>query len=283
MLLEGRHLVVTGALTRASIATSVARLAIAQGATCTFTTPARTLKATTHTVRPFAPDADILVVDVTREEEIAAAVRRVGWAQGQVDGLVHSVAYSPPACLTGDFLAAGWDDVATTLQVSAYSLAALVRGFAPLMPPGSSVVALDFDGSRVWPLYNWMGVAKAALACTARYLAAALGERSIRVNLVSSAPLNTFSARGISSVFSYVAEEFGKRAPLGWDPDDAEPTARACVALLSDWFPATTGERVHVDGGFHAVWAAITADDVVAFCEAVAEDNPPVSLPGGPA
>lgn len=280
MLLEGRHIVVTGALTRASIATAIAALAIAEGATCTFTTPARALGLTTRTVRRIAPEADVLVVDVTQEAEIAAAVEHVARARGRVDGLVHAVAYSPPSCLSGAFLDASWEDVATTLQISSYSLTALTRGFAPLMPPGASIVALDFDGSRVWPLYNWMGVAKAALACSARYLAADLGERCIRVNLVSSAPLKTFSARGIAAEFDHVAGEFGKRAPLGWDAGDAGPTARACVALLSDWFPATTGERVHVDGGFHALWAAVTPEDVAAYDEARTARPRPVLAAG---
>jgi enoyl ACP reductase len=142
--------------------------------------------------------------------------------------------------------------VALTLQISAYSLKALAATIAPLMPAGSGIVALDFDARQTWPAYDWMGVAKAALEATARYLARDLGPRGIRVNLVSAGPLRTMAARSIPG-FAAIEGEWNQRAPLGWDVHDAEPTARACVALLSDWFPATTGEIVHVDGGAHAV------------------------------
>jgi enoyl ACP reductase len=261
MLLKGKHLVVTGVLTRSSIATAVARLAMAEGATCTFTSPGRLVRLTKQAIRGLDPEADVIDLDVTQEAELAAAAEHVAEKCGRVDGLVHSIAFAPPSCFAPEFSQAPWEDVATALQVSSYSLAALTRSFAPLMPSGSAVVALDFDGSRAWPLYGWMGVAKAALASTAQYVAAEFGPKGIRVNLVSSGPLITLSSRGVvKDVNDYVrlANEFGDRAPLGWDVENAEPTARACVALLSDWFPATTSERVHVDGGFHARWAVIT-------------------------
>jgi enoyl-[acyl-carrier protein] reductase I len=123
------------------------------------------------------------------------------------------------------------------------------------MTDGGSIVGLDFDNRQAWPAYDWMGVAKAALESTARYLARDLGRQGVRVNLVCAGPLRTVAARGVPG-FDRFEEVWSERAPLGWDLRDPEPVARACVALLSDWFPATTGEMVHVDGGFHAMAAA---------------------------
>ena len=165
------------------------------------------------------------------------------------------IGYAPESCLGGGFLDAPWPDVATAIQVSAFSLKALAVAARPLMGPGGSIVGLDFDNSRqAWPVYDWMGVAKAALESTARYLARDLGPAGIRVNLVAAGPLRTMAARSIPG-FEQFESVWTARAPLGWDLRDTTPTARAVVALLSDWFPATTGEIIHVDGGFHAVGA----------------------------
>jgi enoyl-[acyl-carrier protein] reductase I len=168
---------------------------------------------------------------------------------------LHSIGFAPEACLGGGFLDAGWDDVSVALHVSAYSLASLTRALAPLMTDGGSVVGLDFDNRQAWPGYDWMGVAKAALESTARYLARDLGSNGVRVNLVCAGPLRTVAARGVPG-FDRFEDVWSQRAPLGWDLRNPEPVAKACVALLSDWFPATTGEMVHVDGGFHAIAAA---------------------------
>ena len=166
------------------------------------------------------------------------------------------MAFAPETCLGGDIMRAEWDDVALTLRISTYSLKALAAAVLPLMAfGGGSIVALDFDARQAWPAYDWMGVAKAALESTARYLARDLGRHGIRVNLVSAGPLRTVAARGIAG-FSKIEDTWSGRAPLGWNTADATPVAQACVALLSDWFPATTGEMVHVDGGFHALAAA---------------------------
>jgi enoyl-[acyl-carrier protein] reductase I len=168
--------------------------------------------------------------------------------------LLHAIGFAPPDCLGGDILRAGWGDVATALEVSAYSLKALVEVLLPLLEAAgrSSVVALDFDARVAWPAYDWMGVAKAALESLGRYLARDLGPRGVRVNLVAAGPVRTMAAKSIPS-FAAFEDTWGARAPLGWDVNDAEPVARACVALLSDWFPMTTGEMVHVDGGVHAM------------------------------
>ncbi|MGH3682093.1 MAG: SDR family oxidoreductase, partial [Natronosporangium sp.] len=171
-----------------------------------------------------------------------------------LDGVVHSIAYGPPAALGGGFLTAGWQDVATAVQVSAYSYQALAMAARPLLGPGSALVGLTFDASVAWPAYDWMGVAKAGLEATSRYLARYLGSEGIRSNLVSSGPVRTMAARSIPG-FDRFEDPWHDRAPLGWDLADPEPAARACLALLSDWFPATTGEIVHVDGGYHAMGA----------------------------
>ena len=149
---------------------------------------------------------------------------------------------------------AQWDDVGVALNVSAYSLKALADAFVPLMTDGGSIVGLDFDARVAWPAYDWMGVAKAALESTSRYLARELGPKGIRVNLVAAGPVRTMAAKSIPG-FSAFEDVWAERAPLGWDINDSRPVAKACVALLSDWFPMTTGVMVRVDGGFHAIGA----------------------------
>jgi len=169
-----------------------------------------------------------------------------------LDGVVHSIGFAPQPALGGNFLATSWDDVATAVHVSTFSLKSLAMAALPLMPGGGSVVGLDFDASVAWPGYDWMGVAKAALESCARYLARDLGPQRIRVNLVAAGPLKTMAAKSIPG-FEKFEDVWSARAPLGWSITDPEPAARACAALLSDWFPATTGEIVHADGGVHAV------------------------------
>ena len=173
---------------------------------------------------------------------------------GRVDGVLHAIGFAPEVALGDDFMAAQWDDVAVALHVSAYSLKALADAFVPLMGGGGSFVGLDFDNRVAWPAYNWMGVAKSALQSVSRYLAKELGPQGIRCNLVAAGPIKTMAAKSIPG-FKKFEDIWDERAPLGWAIDDPEPVAKACVALLSDWFPATTGEIVHVDGGFHAVGA----------------------------
>jgi enoyl-[acyl-carrier protein] reductase I len=171
-----------------------------------------------------------------------------------LDGVVHSIGYAPESALGGNFLRTSWPDVSTALHVSAYSLKALATACTPLMRDGGSIVAMDFDASVAWPTYDWMGVAKAALESCARYLARDLGPSGIRVNLVAAGPLKTMAAKSIPG-FEEFEGIWSTRAPIGWDLTDPEPAARAAVALLSDWFPRTTGEIVHADGGVHAIGA----------------------------
>jgi len=254
MLLDGKKLLVTGVLTKDSIASAVARQAQEQGAELVLTSFGRGMRLTERVARTLPQPADVVELDVTDPAHHAALAEELGRRWGKVDGALHAIGFAPEACLGQEagVLAAGWDDVATALHVSAYSLKSLAETLVPLMPNGGSVVGLDFDAAQAWPAYDWMGVAKAALEATCRYLARDLGPRQVRVNLVAAGPLRTLAARSIPD-FAAMEDTWHKRAPLGWDVRDAEPVAKACVALLSDWFPATTGEILHVDGGAHAV------------------------------
>lgn len=250
-LLHGKTLVVTGVLTDQSIAFHVARLAQQQGAHVLLTSFGRALSLTRRTASRLPQAAPVLELDVTDTDHLAGLADAVRPHSDRVDGLLHSIGFAPESALGGRFLHTEWPDVATAIQVSAYSLQALTMAIRPLLGRGSSVVGLDFDATVAWPTYDWMGVAKAALESTSRYLARDLGPDGIRVNLVAAGPLRTIAAKNIPG-FEDFEQVWVNRAPLGWDLDDPEPTARACIALFSDWFPATTGEIVHVDGGAHS-------------------------------
>ena len=253
-LLDGKRIVITGVLTDASIAFGVARLAQEQGAEIVLTGAGRGLSLTERTARKLPSPPPVLELDVTHPDQLIAVREDLAERWGGVDGVLHAIGFAPAVCLGGSFMEATWDDVSVALHVSTYSLKALVDAFGPLMGPGSALVGLDFDATVAWPAYDWMGVAKAALESTSRYLARELGTRGIRVNLVAAGPLRTMAAKSIPG-FSAFEDSWQARAPLGWDITDTEPAAKACVALLSDWFPATTGEMVHVDGGYHAIGA----------------------------
>jgi enoyl-[acyl-carrier protein] reductase I len=238
-------------LNDASIAFSVARFAQENGAEVVLTSFGRAMSLTQRTARRLPTEPEIVELDVTNAEHLDGLAQTVG---GKLDGVLHAVAFAPESCLGGGFLDAPWADVAVALQISTFSLKALAVAALPLMGAGGSIVGLDFDNTQAFPVYDWMGVAKSALESTARYLARDLGPRGIRVNLVCAGPIRTIAAKSIPG-FERFEEVWSARAPLGWDIKDPEPVARACVALFSDLFPATTGEMVHVDGGFHAVGA----------------------------
>jgi enoyl ACP reductase len=258
MLLQDRVVLVTGVLTPSSIAFTCARIAQEQGATVVLTSFGRALSVTQRAARRLPGEVEVLELDVTNPEHLRAIAQQMADRYGRVDGVVHAIGFAPAVCLGQDdgLFAAEWDDVATALQVSAWSLPALAKALHPLLRPRSSIVGLDFDASVAWPAYDWMGVAKAALESASRYLARDLGPAGVRVNLVAAGPLRTVAARSIPG-FAQIEQVWAEQAPLGWDVDDPEPAARAVVALLSDWFPATTGEIVHVDGGVHAIGAAL--------------------------
>ena len=252
MLLDGKRILVTGVLNDQSIAYAVARLAQEQGAEIVVSSFGRVMNLTRRAVRRLPTEPEIIQLDVSDTDDLEALAERLPF---DLYGVVHAIGFAPPSCLGGGFLDAPWEDVAIAMQVSAYSLKALAVAALPRLKDGGAVVGLDFDNqSQAWPVYDWMGVAKAAFESTARYLARELGPRQIRVNLVSAGPLRTLAARSIPG-FEHFESVWSERAPLGWDIRDTEPAAKAVIALLSDWFPATTGEMVHVDGGFHAIGA----------------------------
>ena len=251
MLLEGKRVLVTGVLNTDSIAFSIARCAQEQGAEVVLSSFGRIMSLTQRSARRLPTEPMVVELDVTNPDDLTALADRVG---GSLDGVVHAIGFAPESCLGGGFLDAPWEDVAVALQVSAYSLKSLAVAALPLMGNGGSIVGLDFDNTKAWPVYDWMGVAKSAFESTARYLARDLGPKNVRVNLVAAGPLRTVAAKSIPG-FELFEEPWAKRAPLGWDLKDPEPVARTTVALLSDFFPATTGEIVHVDGGYHAIGA----------------------------
>jgi len=260
-ILDGKRILVTGVLTDASLAFGVAGLAQEEGAEVVLTGAGRGLSLTGRTARKLAVVPDVLELDVTQPAHMEAVAAELDRRWGRLDGVLHAIGFAPASCLGGGFLDAPWDDVAVALNVSAYSLKVLAAGLLPLLEAGatsgggtSSVVGLDFDARVAWPAYDWMGVAKAALESTARYLARDLGPKRVRVNLVAAGPVRTLAARSIPG-FSRFEDAWDGRAPLGWDVDDSSAVAKGCVALLSDWFPMTTGEIVHVDGGYSAMGA----------------------------
>jgi enoyl-[acyl-carrier protein] reductase I len=252
-LLNGKRILVTGVLLESSIAFHTARLAQEQGAEVVLTGFGR-LSLVERIANRLPKPAPVLELDVANQEQLDSLAERVRQHVDGLDGVVHSIGFAPQDALGGNFLNTPWESVATALQISAYSLKSLTMATLPLMENGGSVVGMDFDASVAWPQYDWMGVAKAALASTSRYLARDLGARNIRVNLVSAGPIKSMAAKSIPG-FEELTRVWQDRAPLSWDLSDPEPAARGVVALLSDWFPKTTGEIVHVDGGVHAIGA----------------------------
>ena len=250
-ILAGKRILVTGVLTDSSIAFHVAKVAQQEGATVVLTGYGR-LSLVERIAKRLPDPPPVLELDVTDSGHLDSLAERLSGHVDRLDGVVHAVAFAPQDAMGGNFLNTSWEDVATAVQVSAFSLKSLAMAALPLMNGGGSIVGLDFDASVAWPGYDWMGVAKAGLESCARYLARDLGGKGIRVNLVSAGPLRTMAAKSIPG-FDRFEGLWGERAPLGWNITDPGPAARACVALLSDWFPATTAEIVHADGGAHAM------------------------------
>jgi enoyl-[acyl-carrier protein] reductase I len=249
-LLDGKRLLITGVITDSSIAFHAARVAQEEGATVVLTGYGR-MSLVERIAKRLPRPAPVIELDVTDDTHLEALTDRVREHVDGLDGVLHSIAFAPASCLGGDFLAAPWSDVATAVQVSAFSLKSLAVACLPLMSGGGSIVGMDFDARVAWPAYDWMGVSKAALESTTRYLARELGPRGIRVNLVAAGPLRTMAAKSIPG-FALMENSWDDRAPLGWDVNDATPVAKSVCALMSDWLPATTGSMILVDGGVHA-------------------------------
>jgi meromycolic acid enoyl-[acyl-carrier-protein] reductase len=251
-ILEGKKILVTGVLTEASIAFATARIAQEQGATVVLSNFGRALSLCQRIAKRLPREAAVVELDVTDTEHLATLADRLREHVDSLDGVVHSIGFAPQEAMGEGFTEVAWEHAATAFQVSTWSMASLTQACRPLFGAHASVVGLTFDASVAWPVYGWMGAAKAGLESTSRYLARELGPEGVRVNLVAAGPLRSMAMKSIpgSDQFEKAWEE---RAPLGWSVTDTEPAGRAVVALLSDWFPATTGEIVHVDGGFHAV------------------------------
>ena len=254
MILQGKRLLITGVITKDSIAFHAAAQAQREGATVLLTSFGRVRRLTERAAQRLPEPVDVLELDVNRPEDLAALTASLQERWGGVDGALHAIAFAPEDALGGRFMTAPAESAAAAFQTSAFSFKALAAAVEPLMSSGGSLVGMDFDASVAWPIYDWMGVAKAALESVSRYLARDLGPRGIRVNLVSAGPLGTVAARGIPG-FERLASLWQEQAPLGWDVEDPGPVAGAICFLLSDYARAISGEILHVDGGFHAVGA----------------------------
>jgi enoyl ACP reductase len=256
VILVGKRLLITGVITKDSIAFHAAEQAQREGAEILLTSFGRVRRMTERAAQRLEPPVEVLELDVNNPDDLGALTETLRERWGRVDGALHAIAFAPEDALGGNFMRTPPESAAQAFVTSAYSLKALAAALAPLMPAGSSVVGLDFDGSVAWPIYDWMGVSKAALESVSRYLARDLGPAGIRVNLVAAGPLGTVAARSIPG-FERLAELWRAQAPLGWDAGDPGPVAAAVCFLLSDYARAVSGEILHVDGGFHALGAPL--------------------------
>jgi len=256
-ILTNHRILITGVLTDDSLAYGIARRALEEGATIALTGAGRGLALTRRTARKLGEVGEVIELDVTEPSQIANAVAEVEQRLGRLDGLVHAIGFAPATCLGAGMFTAPFEDVATALHVSTYSLSALVGAFRPLLQKsealgGASVIALDFDGTRAYPLYDWMGVMKAGLESLGRYLAREVGPDRIRVNMLAAGPIRTIAAKSIPG-FKVFEDTWADRAPLGWDVNDSSAVADAAVALLSPLLRGTSASVIHVDGGAHAM------------------------------
>lgn len=256
-ILTNHRILITGVLTDDSLAFGIARRALEEGATIAVTGAGRGLALTRRTARKLGEVGEVIELDVTEPSQIAAAVQEVSQRFGRLDGLVHAIGYAPPSCLGGGMFVAPFEDVALAMQVSTYSLSTLVGAFRPLLQKsealgGASVIALDFDGTRAYPVYDWMGVMKAGLESLGRYLAREVGADHIRVNMLAAGPIRTIAAKSIPG-FQVFEDTWADRAPLGWDVNDSSAVADAAVALLSPLLRGTSASVIHVDGGAHSM------------------------------
>jgi enoyl ACP reductase len=256
-LLSDHRILVTGVLTDDSLAFGIAKRALEEGATIAISGAGRGLSLTKRTARKLGDVGEVVELDVTDPQQVDAAASEMADRFGRLDGLVHAIGFAPPSCLGSGMFTAPFDDVATAMQISTYSLAALVGAFRPLLQKsealgGASVIALDFDGSRAYPMYDWMGVMKAGLESLGRYLAREVGPDKIRVNMLAAGPIRTVAAKSIPG-FSQFEDAWGENAPLGWDVYDSSAVADTAVAMLSPLLRGTTASVVYVDGGYHSM------------------------------
>ena len=258
MLLEGKKLLITGVLTDDSMAYAVAKVAQESGAEIVLTSFGRARRLTERVAKKLPGGApDVLELDVNDQAHVEALSKDLVSRWGHVDGVLHSIGFAPSDALGGNFLNTPWESVATAFQTSAYSLKALGVGLREPMAAakdrgGASLVSLTFDGRFAWPIYDWMGVAKAGLEAITRYLARDLGPDGIRVNTVSAGPIRTLAGKSIPG-FDQITGHWLDRSPLDWSLTDATPVGQMVCFLFSDWARMTSGEMIHVDGGYHAM------------------------------
>jgi meromycolic acid enoyl-[acyl-carrier protein] reductase len=253
MVLDGKKLLITGVLTPQSIAFAAARSAQEHGAEIILTNFGRTVSLTEKTAKRLPGPCDVLELDANDPAQIDAVREELERRWGRLDGVLHAIAFAPQDALGGNFLHTPWESVATAVQTSAFSLKSIAVGMLPLMEArGGSIVSFDFDAQVAWPIYDWMGVAKAGLEAVTRYLARDLGSKGIRVNTVSAGPIRTMAGKGIPG-FDKITDGWGTRAPLGWDATDPSSVGDTVTFLFSDLSRGITGELIHVDGGFHAM------------------------------
>ena len=261
MLVDGKRLLITGVLTPGSIAYAVAREALENGAEVVLTSFGRARSLTERTSRRLPREVDVLELDATKPEDVERVRDELARRWGAVDGVLHAIGFAPRDALGGNFLDTPFESAATAFHISAFSLKTITAGLLPVLADhDASVVTLDFDARFAWPVYDWMGVCKAALESVTRYLTRDLGPRGIRVNAVSAGPLRTMAARGIPG-FDLFTDVWARRAPLGWDVSDATSVARTVLWLLSDWSRGVSGELIHVDGGFHAMGSDLVSPE----------------------
>jgi len=256
VILDGKRILITGVVTRESIGYAVAEQAQQAGAEIILTSFGRPMRLTERSAKGLPRTPDVLELDVNEPEHFERLTADLEQRWGGIDGALHAIAFAPEDALGGKFLTTPAESAAIAFQTSAFSYKSLGTALLPLFDGDGSIVGLDFDASVAWPVYDWMGVAKAALESVNRYLARDLGRHGVRVNLVSAGPLETLAARGIPG-FRDLVDMWSAQAPLGWNAEDREPVARACCYLLSDWSRGISGEILHVDGGFHAMGAPL--------------------------
>ena len=249
-MLEGKFGIVFGVANKRSIAWASAQALSEAGARLAFTYQGERLKENVETLTSEIEDALVLPCDVMKQQEVDEAFKRVSHEFGRLDFLIHSIAYAPKEELEGEFLDTSRDGFLMALEVSAYSLAQLARAAAPLMTDGGSIVSMTYYGAeKVVPNYNVMGVAKAALEASTRYLAADLGKRNIRVNTISAGPISTLSARGVANI-STMLKHHAERAPLKRNVE-AREVGNCALFLCSPLSSGITGEVIHVDCGYN--------------------------------
>lgn len=254
-LLAGKKLLITGVVNADSIAYDTAVAAIDAGAEIVLSGLGRDIDHTRDAATTLGVSVDVIEADLTEPDDLDSLAEHLRNRWGHLDGVLHAVAFAPRQALSDSFLDAPIDPVMRAFHTSVHTYASLARLLRDLAPStGGSIVGLDFDATRAWPVYNWMGVCKSALESANRYVARDLGPHNIRANLVAAGPLHTRAASAIGS-FERLLGAWEQQSPMTWDPHDNTPVADATIFLLSDLARMITGEILHVDGGYHAMAA----------------------------